>query len=101
VIVAAPDNFLNVVNGTSFSSPLLARFISKEFPPSESPDSIIKKLKTKADASGNLTKGAVPIELSYEDDKSSISAYALTDIVETPERRYLPLHFRWGMGGFR
>jgi Subtilase family len=101
VIVAAPDNFLNVVNGTSFSSPLLARFISKEFSASESPDSIIKKLKTKADASGNLTKGAVPIELSYEDNKSSIGTYALTDLVEAPDRRYLPLHFRWGMGGFR
>jgi hypothetical protein len=101
VIVAAPGNFLNVVNGTSFSSPLLARFISREFSASESAESILQKLKTKADAAGNLTKGAVPVELSYEDDKSSISAYALTEAIEAPEPRYLPLNFRWGMGGFR
>jgi hypothetical protein len=99
VVVAAPDNFLHVVNGTSFSSPLLARYITREFPASEPAASIVSKLKAKADGSGNLTKGAVPAELSYEDDQASIGAYALTDDREKPEPLYLPLHFRWGMGG--
>ena len=101
VIVAAPDNFLSVANGTSFSAPLLVRYISKEFPATDSTATIMKKLKSRADTSGNLPGGAAPIELSYEDESKNISAYTLTpEAPEEPIRKYLPLHFRWGLGGF-
>lgn len=99
VVVAAPDNFLNVVDGTSFSAPLLVRYISKEFAPGESAVSIAQKLKDKADATGRLQNGVAPPELAYEDDNASIGAYALTESTEAPPRKYLPHTFRWG--GFR
>jgi hypothetical protein len=85
-----------VVDGTSFSAPLLVRFVTKEFPGASTPKKIIGDLKSKADADQRIRGKFVPAELAYDVDSQKIGAYALTDDgAPPPPSRYLPDGFRW------
>ncbi len=63
VVIAAPENFLTLTQGTSFSAPLSVRYISRNFPASMLASEIIKALPSHLDTNRHLTKEQLPLEL--------------------------------------
>jgi hypothetical protein len=77
VVTAAPAGFLNVVNGTSFSAPLLVRYISTNFPVSTDFTSIIIGLENSVGLDKKLPKATFPEEVAFQSTKE-IGNYTLT-----------------------
>lgn len=76
VVVAKPNGFLDVNSGTSFSAPLLVRYITEKFPATVTPQDLQEKLLQKTAPNGFLTQAAFPTEVAFE-NSSPIAAYAL------------------------
>lgn len=78
VVAAAPADFLNVIDGTSFSTPLLVRYLTKNFDRNADTDQMKKFLKSKADGNRHLEKNTFPRELAFQ-STDLIEVFALTD----------------------
>jgi subtilisin family serine protease len=78
VVVAFPQGFLSVVDGTSFSAPVATRYIAKNFNGNTPPGDIIASLASRADANKTLPKEFWPAEIAYKDGSSQVSNYALS-----------------------
>lgn len=85
VVVQAPGGFLNVADGTSFSAPLLVRYISKNIKAGLTFKAMIKELDQLAGNLGYFPSSIYPEELAFDNNNDKISGYTLSEsAVESP-----------------
>ena len=77
VIVAAPDGFVNILSGTSFSAPMVTRFLTTDFPTSLTVDELRIQLLASADSERYLPASSWPAELAYANQSISANSYVL------------------------
>lgn len=78
VIVAAPGGFLNVVDGTSFSAPLLTRYLALNTKAGSQFTEAIRLLNNNSDSRGYLSSKSYPSEIAFENKMEGIPSYALS-----------------------
>ena len=76
IVTAVPENFLSWGSGTSFSSPLLARYVTQKFQTTQTPQQMKAILKKGLNKDGIVTLMNFPSELFFRLSKS-IPTYAL------------------------
>jgi hypothetical protein len=100
VITAAPLGFLNVVDGTSFSAPMLARYLSLNESPSAGAAKLKKKLHSMRDTKKFLPQDFYPEEIAFESSQK-INSFALQEQPQRPgPPRRLPPSYRHALGRF-
>lgn len=77
VVVAAPEQFLDVADGTSFSAPLTVRLLSQKTRPEMTYEEKAAELAKLAGSGQVLSNGTFPDELAF-DASAKIPVYALT-----------------------
>jgi hypothetical protein len=77
VIVAAPNEFLDVTDGTSFSAPLTVRYLTGNSEPGSDASEKIKVLTKAAGTDQILGNETFPTELAYDNSNETLDAYAL------------------------
>ncbi len=78
VIVAAPDHWLNIASGTSFSTPLIARYLSLNHGPKATAPEMTDFISQKRNVERHLASSEQPQELAYAERERSVTKYALT-----------------------
>ena len=78
VIVAAPDGFLNVASGTSFSTPMAVRYLTRAFPGSMAIDELREAFLALGDGSRYLPAETFPSTLAFDNKVAVASTFALT-----------------------
>ena len=77
VVVAAPNGFLAIESGTSFSTPLTTRLITQKFRPVADFRQMKSQLSAIRDQSGYLSLNDLPEELAFK-GTGTIDSYSLT-----------------------
>lgn len=87
VIVATPDNFLFAESGTSFSAPIVVRYLSKQIAQGASPEKALDDMLKSRKADGFLPAETYPQEIALQ-KTDKLSNYALSDSTapQTTER---------------
>lgn len=79
MVVSAPQNFLSVTQGTSFSAPMLTRYLSKTFALASTPQEIVIALKNQMDVNKFLPAYVWPEELAWKRKSRTIVAYNFSE----------------------
>lgn len=77
VVLAAPDNFLNVESGTSFSAPLVVRYLSQNIHATDSIATMRGLLTKNIAGTEKEVAAANPKELAWADKDNAVETYAL------------------------
>lgn len=102
VVLAAPNNFLNIESGTSFSAPLVVRYLSQNIKPTDDIKTIRSVLAQNAVGSLREVNAANPKELAWDDKSSAVDTYALVSATTQSIRRHVvPLPGSAGMPSLR
>lgn len=83
MVVASPDGFLSVASGTSFSTPLLTRYLMRHYPATTSRTAMVADIKAKLNGDGLLPLTVLPEELAYQSNVA-IERYALSGAGAAP-----------------
>ena len=94
IISSSPYGFLNIRSGTSFSTPLITRYISLNFTYSTKNAEIKKRLLELRDSNKYLPN-SFPPELAIEDKKSKIDGFNLAPTISNgPIPRITPAYLK-------
>lgn len=77
VVVAAPDNFVTVASGTSFSAPLFVRFLSKDMKAHESAQVALERVIKMRGQNRFLPESTFPSEIAFLKTQP-VTQYALS-----------------------